>query len=189
MAAFNVIQKFKDQNLYSRLKRKDQEAFVEMYDLYVDDINRFVYFKVGSQEEAKDLTSLIFLKTWDYLRGQNFIDSRTVRSLLYKIARTSIVDYYRHKQPLTSLDNEEQPIDVIDDKQDVHEQISFNSDLDLVKNKLSELKNEYREIIVWRFINDLSLDEIAEITGKTKGNVKVLINRAIKTLKELIENK
>jgi len=46
------------------MKKKDREAFVEAYDLYVDDIYRFIFFKVGRDEEAKDITSEVFLKVW-----------------------------------------------------------------------------------------------------------------------------
>jgi len=182
------ISKFKEKNLSYRLKKKDKEAFVQVYDLYVDDIYRFVYFKIGRREEAQDLTSVIFLKTWDYIKTNSLKGASTLRALLYKIARTSIVDHYREKQqPIVSLDDEENPIDVVDDGISVIDQISANSDLELIRKKMPELKSEYRDVLVLRFVNDLSLDEIAEITGKTKGNVRVLIFRATAALKDLIE--
>ena len=49
----------------SRLKKKDREAFIKAYDENVAEINRFIYFKVGSKEEADDLTSSVFLKAWN----------------------------------------------------------------------------------------------------------------------------
>lgn len=189
MTSRNPVQKFKEKNLFSRLKKKDKDAFIEAYDLYVDDIHRFVYFKIGNKEEANDLTSIIFLKTWEYIKNNSLTDSRTLRALLYKVARTSIIDYYRQNQVVTSIDDEDHPIDVVDDGQSVIEQINLNSDLEIIRKKLPELKMEYREVIIMRFINDLELEEIAEITGKTKGNVRVLLFRALKALRELIEEK
>ncbi|MFA4942831.1 MAG: RNA polymerase sigma factor [Patescibacteria group bacterium] len=183
----NPVQKFKERNLFSRLKKKDKDAFIEAYDLYVDDIHRFVYFKIGNKEEANDLTSIIFLKTWEYIKNNSLTDSRTLRALLYKVARTSIIDYYRQNQVVSSLDDDKHPIEVIDDSQSVIEQINLNSDLEIIRKKLPELKMEYREVIIMRFINDLELEEIAEVTGKTKGNVRVLLFRALKALRELIE--
>jgi RNA polymerase sigma-70 factor, ECF subfamily len=179
--------KLSERNLFSRLKKKDKDAFIEAYDLYVDDIHRFIFFKVGNKEEANDLTSIVFLKTWEYLKNNSLIDSRTLKALLYKIARTSIVDYYRSRQIVTSIDDEQHKIDVIDESQDATAQVDLNSDLELIQNKLPELKVEYREIIIMRFVNDLTLDEIADITGKHKVNVRVLIFRALKALRELIE--
>lgn len=189
MTSRNPVQKFKERNLFSRLKKKDKDAFIEAYDLYVDDIHRFVYFKIGNKEEANDLTSIIFLKTWEYVKNNSITDSRTLRALLYKVARTSIIDYYRQNPTVSSLDDESHPIDVVDEGQNVIEQISLNSDLEIIRKKLPELKMEYREVIIMRFINDLELEEIAEITGKTKGNVRVLLFRALKALRESIEEK
>jgi len=189
MTSRNPVQKFKERNLFSRLKKKDKDAFIEAYDLYVNDIHRFVYFKIGHKEEANDLTSIIFLKTWEYIKNNSLTDSRTLRALLYKVARTSIIDYYRQNQTVSSIDDENHPIDVIDDSQSVIEQISLNSDLEIIRKKLPELKIEYREVIIMRFINDLELEEIAEVTGKSKGNVRVLLFRALKALRELIETK
>jgi RNA polymerase sigma-70 factor (ECF subfamily) len=181
------LSKLKERNLFSRLKKKDKDAFIEAYDLYVDDIHRFVFFKIGNTEEANDLTSIVFLKTWEYLKNNSLIDSRTLKALLYKIARTSIVDYYRSRQIVSSIDDEQHKIDVVDESQNVVEQINLNSDLELIRKKLPELKVEYREIIILRFVNDLTLDEIADVTGKHKVNIRVLIFRALKALRELIE--
>ena len=179
--------KFKEKNLFSRLKKKDKDAFIEAYDLYVNDIHRFIFFKVGNQEEANDLTSIVFLKTWEYIKNNSLVDSRTLKALFYKVARTSIIDYYRSQKPLSSLDDEDHKIEVIDESQDVISQINLNSDLELIKSKLPELKMEYREVIIMRFINDLTLEEIADVTGKNKSNVRVLVFRALKALRELIE--
>jgi RNA polymerase sigma-70 factor (ECF subfamily) len=181
------LSKLSEKNLFSRLKKKDKDAFIEAYDLYVDDIHRFIFFKVGNQEEANDLTSVVFLKTWEYLKNNSLVDSRTLRALLYKIARTSIVDYYRSRQVVASIDDEDHKIDVADERQDISGQADLNADLKLIQSKLPDLKAEYREIIIMRFVNELELDEIADITGKNKANVRVLIFRALKALRELIE--
>ncbi|MEI7452552.1 MAG: sigma-70 family RNA polymerase sigma factor [Candidatus Falkowbacteria bacterium] len=183
------ISKLKEKNLFSRLKKKDKDAFIEAYDLYAADINRFIYFKVGSKEEANDLTSIVFLKTWDYVCNNSLVDSRTLRALLYKVARTSIIDYYREHHVVASIDDEENKIDVIDESQDIITQINLNSDVEMIKDKLPEIKAEYREILVMRFVNDLTMDEIADITGKSKVNIRVTIFRALKALKDLIEEK
>ena len=76
-----------------------------------------------------------------------------------------------------------------DNSQDQEESIDQKADLELIRQKLMLLKDEYREVIIWRFIEDLSMDEIANITGKKKGNIRVLLHRAITALKELLETK
>lgn len=185
----SLAQKFKDKQTISRLKNKDKEVFIKVYDDFAGDIYRFVYFKIGHVEEAKDLTSMIFLKTWNHIQNNSLTSASTLRALLYKIARTSIVDYYREtgSKLEVSLDDENHPIDIPDEKSDLATDMDKTSDLAKIKSKLPLLKEEYREIIVLKFVNDLEIDEISEVTGKTKGNVRVLLHRSLAALKELLE--
>ncbi|MFA5184606.1 MAG: RNA polymerase sigma factor [Patescibacteria group bacterium] len=187
--ALNPLEKFKDKQIMSRLKNRDKEAFIEIYDQNVAEIHRFVYFKIGNSEEANDLTSMIFLKTWNYIQNKTLEDAKTLRALLYKIARTSIVDYYREtgNKVSVSLDDENRPIDVADDSIDTPERLDQEANLALIRRLLPLLKEEYREVIIMKFINDLSLEEISDISGKTKGNVRVLLHRALNALRELVE--
>ncbi|MDP3836801.1 MAG: RNA polymerase sigma factor [bacterium] len=186
----NLIKKFKEKQLLQQLKSGDKEAFIKVYDDYVEDVYRFVYFKVGREEEARDLTSMIFLKAWNYIQANSLSDSRTLRALVYKVARTSIIDYYRESgnKLEVSLDDENNPIDVVDDKQDLAANMDQASDMELIRKQLPLLKEEYREVIVLRFVNDLSLEEIAAVTGKSRGNIRVILHRAIAALKEMVED-
>jgi len=184
----NLVKKFKNKQTLSRLKSRDKEVFTEVYDANVADIHRFVYFKIGSREEANDLTSIIFLKTWDHIQKNTLEDAKTLRALLYKVARNAIIDYYREKgsQKPISLDDEKNPVDIASDiNQD--EKLDQDTDLKRIISQLPFLKEEYREIIIMRFINDLSLEEISDVTQKSRGNVRVLLHRALTALKELIE--
>jgi RNA polymerase sigma-70 factor (ECF subfamily) len=185
----SLISKLRENNNLSRLKSGDREAFIKAYDNFADDLYRFAYFKLGSEEEAKDLVSIIFLKTWNHIQTNSLKDSKTLRALLYKIARNAIIDHYRDKGLAASISLEDAPqaLEVPDDSQNQEDLIDQKSDLDLVQQKLMLLKDEYREVIIWRFIEDLSMDEIASITGKKKGNIRVLLHRAITALKELLE--
>ena len=187
--ANQIVEKFKNKKALSRLKSQDKEAFIEAYDENVDDIHRFVYFKIGSKEEANDLTSMIFLKTWNHIQTNSLEDSKTLRALLYKIARNTIIDYYREtsNKITASLDDEDNKIEVIDENIDPQTRIDQEADLERIKSKLPLLKEEYREVIIMRFINDLTLEEIADISGKKIGNIRVLIHRALGALKTLVE--
>ena len=185
----NPIQKFKEKKAVSKLKSHDKEAFVKAYDDNVKDIHRFVYFKIGRREEADDLTSMIFLKAWNHIQNNTLEDAKTLRALLYKIARNAIIDHYRDSgnKLSASLDDEENPIDIVSEDEDEQTKIDRTTDLNLIKSKLPQLKEEYREVIILKFINDLTLSEIADISGKSQGNIRVLIHRALNALRELVE--
>ena len=132
---------------------------------------------------------MIFLKTWNHIQTNSLEDSKTLRALLYKIARNTIIDYYREtsNKITASLDDEDNKIEVIDEKIDPQTRIDQEADLERIKSKLPLLKEEYREVIIMRFINDLTLEEIADISGKKIGNIRVLIHRALGALKTLVE--
>jgi len=185
-----LSRKREEKGLLKGLKNKDKEAFIRAYDLCIDQIYRFIYFKVGKSEEAQDLTSAVFLKAWNHIQSNSLENEKTLRPLFYKIARTSVIDYYRknnHTGHNVSIDDEENGVDVPDEKNDLAKQMETAFDMELVQKKLTELKDEYREVIVLKFIDELSVAEIAEVVNKSKGSVRVLTHRALNALRDLME--
>ena len=179
---------FKEKYLLFRAKNKDPEAFALVYDLYTDRIYRFIYFKVSSQEEAQDLTSEVFLKTWQYI-----IDGKEIKNLnalFYKIARNLVIDHYRKASQkdvsLTEVEGlENQPKSDENELEKIAQKIQF----DQVEEKLRQLKDEYREIIVLRYMEDMSISEIAQIVDKKKGAIRVILFRALNALRDLMVEK
>lgn len=172
--------------LYQAKVKQDPEAFAKLYDEYVKRIYRFVYFKVSSHEEAEDITSEVFLKAWNYLRENKEIKSFS--GLLYRIARNSVIDMYRARAAVkgaeaVSIHNK--------DFSDVAgsswtEKMNVRLAADDLLQVLKKLKQEYQEVITLRYVDELEIGEIAEITGQGKIAVRVTLHRAIKKLKELI---
>jgi len=186
-------QDIKEKQIFFRLKKRDKEAFVLAYDAYAESIYRFVYFKVGGQEEAEDITSQVFLKTWDYIQNNNLKDYKTLKSLLYKVARNTVIDHYRKesRKAESSLDTgvgDINDVNIADPAQDILGKISTKADYEILVLRMCDLKNEYREAIVLRYINELNIKEIAAVLDKSRGNVRVLIYRALKALKELVND-
>jgi RNA polymerase sigma-70 factor (ECF subfamily) len=179
----NLLRKFKENNLSSRSLRKDKQAFIEIYNLYVDDIYRFIYFKVGHKEEAQDIASTVFLKAWDYIALNKVDKSKNLKALFYKIARNSVVDYYRSKKdtsPLESLEN----TDLKDIKQDPQAITEIKHDYERILKLLNNIKEEYKEIIILKHINELTWDEISQTLSKSKDSLRVLVHRATKALEK-----
>lgn len=170
------------------MKGKDRDAFVEAYDAYADKVYRFIYFKVGDALEAQDLTSSVFLKTWNYIRQNSVTDYKTLPALFYKIARNVVVDHYRKnsREETVALENSPEAEMIVDQGQDLLSKAALESDLELIKEKLSELKDEYREAIILRYVDELSVAEMATILDKSAGNVRILTFRALNALRELM---
>ncbi len=187
----------KEQYLFLKLRTtRDPEVYGKLYDIYVDQIYRFIYFKVGRKEEAEDLTADVFLKTWQYINEMGSEVIENLRAFLYQTARNTVIDFYRSKNqkefvalPQEEHDEEKPTVEIVDAKQDLVEKIELASDLEEVKKSLQEIRDEYREVIVLRFIEEMSVKETADILGKSEGAVRVLLHRAVAALKERVAQK
>lgn len=169
--------------LYKAQTEHDSDAFGGLYDQYVRQIYRFVFFKVGSKEEAEDITSDVFLKAWNYLNEKKEINSFS--GLLYRIARNSIIDLYRSRSAKPESVSTEN-IDVADSGA-WYAEIGDKMEAGRITGSLKKLKQEYQEVITLRYVDELEISEIAEITGKGNIAVRVTLHRAIKKLKEIVE--
>ena len=165
-----------------RLKTGDSEAFGFFYDLYARDIYRFAYFRTASKEIAEDIAHEVFLHAWQYIVDKKEV--RNLRAFLFRVARNKVADYFRASV------RQEQLLDLLPDGQSsaAFGDIDQQSDLQVIRQKLSTLKEEYREIIVLRYFDGLSIEEIAEIIEKDKNNVRVTLHRALTKLKDLLRH-
>lgn len=170
--------------LYRVRTKRDPEAFGKIYDLFAHRIYRFVYFKVSSVEEAQDITADVFLKAWSYLIDEKGQEVRHLSALLYSMARNRVIDYYRSMSRET-LPLSESAEDTIADPRTEHLKTEAKIDTNLLEKHLRSLKDEYREVLVMKYLDELDTAEIAKVLGKSHGNVRVLLHRAIAAVREL----
>lgn len=162
----------------------DQEAFARIYDLYIDPVYRYVYYRVNSAE-AEDLVETVFLKVWENIR-QYRPKQRSFSAWIFRIAHNLVVDHYRSFK--------DRAFDEIDpqlpDQSRQHNPIKNTQNTlnnEVLKKALAKLKEQYREIILYKFINELSNTEIAGILGRSEGSLRILQFRALKALKKELE--
>lgn len=161
-------------------QKGNMKSFGALYDEYIRRIYNFVYYKTHHKETAEDLTGQTFYKA---LKNIGQCDpARSFSSWLYRIARNTVIDYYRSKRPLVDI---EDVWDLADDR-------DFISDLDAklqiekVKGYLTNLPSPQRDIIIMRVWLEMPYKEIAEIIGKTEENCRVTFSRAVAELREAI---
>ena len=173
-----------EQVLIYRIKKGDAESFGPIYDFYVERVYRFVYLKVPSAEDAQDITAESFLKLWQYIKENKKIEY--LQALVYRIARNLIVDFYRKRGTVMESLDEQEPL--IADRADLtlEEKMTLKSDMMAVEAALRQLKDAYREVIILHYLNELSLKEVARIVDKKPGNVRVLLHRGVKILKDIL---
>ncbi|MEK7139247.1 MAG: RNA polymerase sigma factor [Patescibacteria group bacterium] len=169
-----------------QLQTKDPDVFGRFYDLYIERVYRFIYFKVSSQEEAEDLAAETFLKVWQHLLDGKKIEH--VNAFVYQIARNVVIDWYRKRASHKMVDIEdEQLMAVPDEAPSVEDTIALKFDAEQLAKYLRQLKEEYRDIIILKYLDELSVEEIATVLDTSRGNVRVLTHRALATLRQIIE--
>lgn len=179
------MNKFTEQLLLVRIQEgKDQKAFSKLYDLMIDPIYRFVYFKVNDKEVAEDLVADIFLKAWKGLIGDGQ-KVKHLKSYLYIIARTRVIDHYRSQAKKLDVVLEEGMNQ--ENSEDLHELVSNKFEVATIKTLLNKLKDSYQEVIILRHVNELSLNEISKVLDKSAGATRVLLHRAEQALKREYE--
>ncbi len=174
----------KEKILIGKLRLKDKEAFSELYDLYIDKIYRFIYFKVSNRADAEDLTSQTFLKIWQLALEGKIRLGESFQAFLYQVARNIVIDSYRYRKKTAGTVSIDDAVNVIDGAKTAEEQIAQNQENQEIKARLKKLKREYQEVIILHYLNELSIKEIADILSKKKGSVRVTLHRALKALKE-----
>ena len=173
--------------VYRLYEERSAEAFGELYDRYVQPIYRYIAFKVRTTTEAEDMTAEVFLKTWEYVqRREKKIEN--FRAFLYNLARNAVVDYYRHqaKQDIVKEQEEMAQIPAPAEHQ-ISVLVELNSDMAMIERGLRGLKDEYREVLILRYIEDYSIVDIAAIMEKSRGAVRVNLHRAINALREEVK--
>ncbi|MFH1192225.1 MAG: RNA polymerase sigma factor [bacterium] len=178
------MSKFKEKILLYKLSLKDEKGFIEVYDLYVEKIYRFIFFKISNHEEAEDLTSEVFIKAWQYAQENKEI--KAIPSFLYAIARNKVIDLYRKRSKGKTVALDENIDTLKDGKYDIARKIDDDLGIEAISVFLNKLKAEYREALLLRYVDDFSIAEISKILGKKKGTVRVLIHRALEALREIM---
>lgn len=170
-----------------RIKKGDKEAFGELYDFYAPKIYRFVRLKVDSQETAQDLTSEAFMKIWQHLYEQRKIKER-FQSLLYKIARNLVIDFYRAKSVREILiEDGLEEFSNLEEEETSHELVIHKEEIIEIRKAIAQIHPNYQDVVVWHYLEELSISEIADILDKNEGTVRVLLHRAVRALRGVIE--
>jgi len=164
-----------------------KEKFSQIYDQYINKIYRFVYLKVSSQEIAEDLTSRVFLKGWEAFQSQgtNIINPS---AFLYQIARNTVIDHYREKGRTKVVSADISP-QIVDPEMGLQERAILSSEFEEVKLAIQNLKQDYQDIIIYHYVDDIKVPEIAEIMGKPAGTVRVMLHRGLSALKKEMKAK
>ena len=164
---------------------KDESAFASLLERYGSVIQRFLYFKLPTQQDVEDAYSIVCIRLWEYALTQPV---QHVSGLLHTIARGVIAEFYRSREKELgnlSIGTEEGQIDIA--KAHESEQLEKFVDASFMKEGLQQLSDDDRDAIIMRYLEGYSVKEIARHIGKTHNATSVLLHRALKKLREVIK--
>ncbi len=176
-------------------KNKIKKDFEKVYDSNIEHIFRFAYLKVSSKDDAEDITSRAFLKLWEAINDKKKSNIKNYRAFLYKITRNLIIDYYRQNRrkeddnKLTKQQVSFEKVVIIDREMRADEKAVINSEIEEVKNALSKINEDYQNIIILYYLNELTIPEIADLLDKPESSIRVLVHRALTTLHKELKTK
>lgn len=157
-----------------------KEEFLAAYERYAEPIYRHCYFRVSSASQAEDLVQETFTKVWQYLSEGKPVEN--MRAFLYRVATNLIIDQSRRRREV-SLEALQEADGSFQPSTDGHRVVEKKVLMSEVHAALGLLREDEREILVMRYIDDLGPQEIAEVLGTSANNVSVRLNRAVKALR------
>lgn len=161
----------------------DADAFGKLYDMYVDRVYRHLYYRVGNNADAEDLTQQVFLKAWQAIDRYKKTASPFVAWLM-TISHNLVVDFYRTKKNKTYLEAN----DTVDDSTLSPEQVTeARFEQQQLRRVILQLPGEQQQVVLLRFIEGFEFKEIASLLGKSEGAIRVMLHRALARLRQILE--
>ena len=177
---------FDPKKLMLLAKEGDKDAFEELYREYFVPIFRYIYYRISDKKEAEDLTQTVFIKVYGSI--YRFEDKNySPLSYFFSVARTTVIDYWRKKKPVFMGEEEERKL--ADSKNFPTETFEHYERSKLVNQAIMKLTEEQQEVIIMRFINEMTYREIAFLLDKSEEAVRQLQFRALKNLKTEFKDK
>ena len=170
-----------EERLIERAKR-DPNAFGTLYERYVDRIYNYVFYRVGNSFEAEDLTARVFYRALAHIeeyhqRGLPFA------AWLYRIAHNLVANWHRDRSRRRDLRLDD--VIGIAEKRDGPERVAErNEEANVLLSAIRQLPSERQELLILKFVDELSNIEIGKIMGRSEGAVKSLYHRTLIALRD-----
>jgi len=173
------------------MKGREKEL-QDAFEAYNDELFRHCALRLRDRDRAVEITQECFLRTWDYMQKGNEIEQ--MRPFLYRTLRHLIIDEYRKKKSVSLERIVEGTDGDVEDLLPPDESNTFEAAVERfdgvrVLEALTRLDEPYRESVTMRYVDGLSPQEIAKITGESENVISVRVHRGLKKLKDMLTEK
>jgi RNA polymerase sigma-70 factor, ECF subfamily len=169
-------------DVIARARAGDRVAFAELYDRHVDSVYRYLLYRVREPSDAEDLCSEVFTRAFANIHRYRW-QGKSFLAWLYTIARNAVTDRRRRDRPTVDLDN---AYGVAEGGPTAHERAVHGEAVDALRGAVKHLTTEQQEVIVMRFVENMSSRQVAKVLGKNEGAIRALQFRALGRLRKLL---
>ena len=174
----------KDQeNIIARARRGDADAFEQLVAAYRDQVFRLALRMCGSEADADEVAQEAFLSAWKGL--PNFRGDSQFSTWLYQLTSHAAIDLMRREKRQIAAEDIT-GVSAPDPAPGPQQQAERSEQRQAVRDAIMQLTPEYRQIVVLRFLEELSYEEIGAMLALPSGTVKSRLNRARAQLKEIL---
>ena len=170
----------------------DKNVFDEIVNRYLKTVYNFVYRLVGNTKEAEDITQEVFLKVWKNLK--KFDREKSFKTWIFSIAKNTAIDFLRKRKdiPISFFDNDDEENflenTLIDEEPLADKVIELEYNKKEIEKVMLDLTVVQREVIILKYLNEMSLSEVSEIMNIPKETVKSHHRRALIKMKKKLES-
>lgn len=176
------MQEETDKELYKEYLKGNKQAFEKLVIRHKDHIIYFISRYTKNTDIAEDISQDVFV--YLLLHKEQYDFKYSFKTYLYMIAKCRALNYLKSEKkvlPITDYNN------LYIENNDLEEIVYKNQKRNYIRKVINKLKPDYQAVICLASIEGFKYKEIAKIMGKNVGQVKVMLNRAKKKLKEKLE--
>lgn len=185
------LRNMSDEDVMEQLQSGVVVAFDIIVQRYKDRLHNFLYRYTHNHEDCEDLVQETFLRV--YRSRQSYERIAKLSTWMYTIALNLAKSMYKKKQKMSLIsihaddsDPDDREMQITDTVMLQDEQLHLKMSVQELELALQELNDDFREAVILRDIQQLTYEEIAEITDTAMGTVKSRINRGRQQLQEII---
>jgi RNA polymerase sigma-70 factor (ECF subfamily) len=172
----------------------DQQAFVEIVDLYKDKIYHLGYRMLNNRHEAEDIVQETFLRVFKSL--DRYDPNQKFSTWIYRIATNLCIDRLRKRKPIYSLDadmNDQEGLDgyslIPSDDRTPESELMISETKQIVYDAIDSLPAKYKSVMILRYLEDMSLQEISDVLEMPVTTIKTRVHRGRDFLRKKLESK
>ena len=177
---------YNEEEILARASQGDRDSFGQLYERYVERIFNYVYYRTGNVHEAEDITARVFQRAMNHIK--NYTDRGVPFSAwLYRIAHNLVANWHRDRGRKQEIPLDDLP--VLPNKGDHPESNLVRSqEQEALLKMIRRLPPERQNLLILKFVENMSNAEIGEIMGRSEGAVKSLYHRTLLSLRDQLED-